>query len=196
MTKGRFIAFEGLDGSGESTQASLLSSRLRETGRKVLQTKEPTNNLVGGLIRAALTHQWKPSNQVIQLLYAADRGHHLEWEIIPTLAKGYDVIADRYYYSSIAFGSLDADPLWLEELNRYYPEPDIVFYIKVRASVAMERMEKSRPHKELFEEEAKLAKVAKTYNQLAIRPIFRVIDGEQSPDKVHEDIWNHLNSLT
>lgn len=63
--RGKFIVFEGLDGSGQSTQASLLAERLKKEGMKVHITKEPTNNMIGGIIRAILTGEWKVSNKIL-----------------------------------------------------------------------------------------------------------------------------------
>jgi len=191
MTQGKFIVFEGIDGAGQSTQAPLLAKRLEKEGYKVLRTTEPTNNLIGGIIRAALTGVWKTSNTVVQLLYAADRGHHLEREILPALEKGFIVISERYFYSSIAFGSLDMPTSWLREINTYYPEPDLGFYIRVRPKVAMERITTNRHGKELFEKEASLTKIAKTYETIMKdNKLFTVIDGEQDIDEIHNEIYS------
>lgn len=187
---GRFIVFEGLDGSGQTTQADLLAKRLKHDGHKVLLTKEPTNNLIGGLIRGALTHEWKASNHVIQLLYAADRGHHLEREILPALNKGYIVISDRYYYSSMAFGSIDIDPAWIVEISRFFPKPDHAFYIEVSPKTAIKRIHSSRFQVELFEKERELSIVAETYKKItAQEPYFHRINGEDPIEVVHETIY-------
>jgi dTMP kinase len=153
MTTGRFIVFEGLDGSGQSTQVALLADRLKKDGHKIHVTKEPTNNLIGGLIRGALTAEWKPSNRILQLLYAADRGHHVEREIVPALAKGYIVICDRYYYSSMAFGSINLEAKWIEQINAEFPAPDHAFYIEVEPQTAIKRIHANRFEIELFEKE-------------------------------------------
>lgn len=190
MARGTFIVFEGLDGSGQSTQVSLLADRLKRDGHKVHVTKEPTNNLVGGLIRGALTKEWRPSNRVIQLLYAADRGHHLEREILPALDKGHVVISDRYYWSSMAFGSLDLELPWLKELNKHFPAPDYVFYIKVRPEVAVRRIHSNRFEIELFEETKKLSVIAKTYDALVRQyPSLHSINGERPINDIHEEIF-------
>ncbi|MEI6477647.1 MAG: dTMP kinase [bacterium] len=189
--KGTFIAFEGLDGSGESTQVALLAERLLKDGHKVLVTKEPTNNIIGGLIRGALTHEWKPTNRVIQLLYAADRGHHLQREILPALEKGFVVITDRYFWSTIAFGSLDMDPAWLEMLNEGYQLPDLAFYVNVSPKAAMGRMESSRFELELFEKEEKLSKISATYASLLKKyPVLTDVNGERDREVIHKEIYD------
>lgn len=188
--QGKFIVFEGLDGSGQTTQADLLAKRLKRDGHKVLLTKEPTNNLIGGLIRGALTHEWKSSNTVLQLLYAADRGHHLEREILPALDKGYIVISDRYYYSSIAFGSIDLEMAWMEKINAHYPKPDRAFYISVPPKIAIKRIHANRFGVELFEKERELTLVAKTYQKLVKKHnVFYEINGEEPIEVVHENIY-------
>jgi energy-coupling factor transporter ATP-binding protein EcfA2 len=84
--KGKFIVFEGIDGSGKTTQASLLYSYLLSKGKKVVLTKEPTQGIIGSLIRAALSGEWKTNNATLQLLFSADRAHHIK-TIKLTLSK-------------------------------------------------------------------------------------------------------------
>ncbi|MFC1741412.1 dTMP kinase [Nanoarchaeota archaeon] len=192
--KGIFIVFEGLDGSGSSTQAGMLIRYLKKFGLKPHLTKEPTNNLIGGLIRGALTKEWHASNMCFQLLFSADRAHHLDREIIPTLNKGTVVISDRYFYSTIAFGSLDCDKEWLKELNKNFLIPDIVYLIKVPPEVCIDRIGKNRYEFELFEEVEKLTKIWKTYEELAENnPHIHIIDGTKSKETVHEEIIDIMN---
>ena len=110
---GKFIVFEGIDGAGKTTQSELLFDFLRQKKQKAILehqgvhlTQEPTTNLIGGLIRSQLTHDWKSGPECLQLLFAADRMYHLAKEILPCLQKGMTVISDRYLYSSIAFGTV------------------------------------------------------------------------------------------
>lgn len=191
--KGKFIVFEGLDGSGQSTQVKLLEDYLKNKGLKVHLTAEPTNNIVGGLIRGLLTKQWKLSNAGMQLLYCADRAHHLESEIYPAMEKGNNVISSRYFFSTMAFGSLDPNNNieWLKTLNEKFPQPDITFFLRVPAKKCIERIEGSRFRKEFFEKEEKLSKVLQAYDQISKDEDFKnfyVIDGDQSIDKVHREI--------
>ena len=163
---GLFIVFEGLDGSGSSTQAALLQKHLNSK-YLAYQTKEPTNNIIGGIIRGALTHEWRPSPDTLQLLFAADRGHHLSREVIPNLKNGNIIISDRYFFSTIAFGSIDIDQNWLKSLNQKFLLPDLTFLIKVPPKECIKRIDATRNEKELFEQEEKLKKVWKTYSLLA-----------------------------
>ncbi|MCK4807998.1 MAG: dTMP kinase [Candidatus Aenigmarchaeota archaeon] len=189
MTKGMFIVFEGLDGSGSSTQVSLLQKALRKAGYTAHITKEPTNNLIGGLIRGQLTKDWKTGPECLQLLFAADRAHHLEREILPGVEKGCVVISDRYYFSTMAFGGIDIDMDWLKKLNEKFKVPDLSFFIKVPARECVKRISDSRFEFELFEEEKKLERVWKNYDILAKDfDNVHVIDGTQSVEEVHEEI--------
>ncbi|MBW2964320.1 dTMP kinase [Candidatus Woesearchaeota archaeon] len=197
--KGIFIVFEGLDGSGSSTQAELLRDYLKKFGLRPHLTKEPTNNLIGGLIRGALTKEWHASNRCFQLLFSADRAHHLDREIVPALEKGIVVISDRYFFSTMAFGSLDCDLEWLKALNSKFLVPDVVYLIKVPPEECIRRIGKSRLEFELFEEVEKLKKVWDTYEKLAKEyPGIHVIDGTQPVEKVHNQIvdilTDHLNN--
>jgi len=187
--KGKFIVVEGLDGSGASTQVSMLSDYLTSKGYKVLLTKEPTNNLIGGLIRGQLTHEWKTNPVCLQLLFAADRSHHLEKEIIPALEKGYVVISDRYMCSSLAFGSLDCDIEWLKKVNGTFLVPDVSIFLKVPPEVCLERMKQTRFGVERFEEKEKLGKVLIAFEKLAAEnQNIATVDGTQTVNKVSRDV--------
>ena len=194
--KGIFIAFEGLDGAGSSTQAEMLRDYLKRFGVKPHLTKEPTNNLIGGLIRGALTKEWKASNMCFQLLFSADRAHHLDREILPALEKGLVVITDRYLFSTIAFGSLDCEKQWLKELNKNFPLPDLVYLIKVPPEECVKRIRKNRLEFELFEEVEKLKNVWATYEELAEEHNnVHLIDGTKSKETVHQEIVDILNKF-
>ena len=84
---GKFIVFEGIDGSGKSTQAGLLFHYLKERKKRVHSTSEPTQYLIGGLIKSWLAKDWQSTPDCLQLLFAADRAYHLDKEIIPLLKK-------------------------------------------------------------------------------------------------------------
>ena len=99
-----FIAFEGGEGSGKSTQIVRLRDYLREQGHRVFATHEPGATPVGKAIRALLLDTDEPITPRSEaLLFAADRAHHVQTEIQPKLAEGYHVLCDRYVDSSIAY---------------------------------------------------------------------------------------------
>jgi dTMP kinase len=186
---GKFIVFEGLDGSGKSTQAELLLSYLKKK-RKVHLTSEPTRYLIGGLIKSFVTGDWKSTPECLQLLFAADRAHHLDKEIIPLLKKGVTVISDRYFLSSLAFGGLEIkDSDWLLKINEKFILPDLTIILKVNPQTCIRRMAGERFSLSLFEKEKKLKKVWQNYQKLAKR--FKnvyIIDGEPPSEKVAQKV--------
>jgi dTMP kinase len=189
-----FIAFEGLDGSGSSTHSDLLTKRLQDDGYKVALTKEPTNNLVGGLIRGILSHQWTATPETLQLLFSADRGHHLNSEIEPWLNDDKIVITDRYMMSTFAFGSLSIeDEDWLKTLNSKFRKPDLTILLKVAPEECMNRISKGRAKTELFEKEDKLRKVWKRYEELSneLENVI-IIDANRAKEEVHEEIYREV----
>lgn len=193
--KGPFVVFEGIDGSGTTTQADRVSEYLNSRGIPTHLTSEPTNSLIGGLIRSSLKKHWSISPEGLQLLFAADRAHHLETEILPILEKGKVVITDRYYFSSIAYGSVGvSDKEWLFDINKLFIKPDLVIYIRISTEKAMQRIEKGRHGEmELFEQKEKLASVIAQYERLVQEfDYFVVVDGEHPRGKVTENILNAL----
>lgn len=200
---GKFIAFEGLDGSGSTTQAGLLIDYLNESQKKLVLgrpvahlTKEPTNNIIGGLIRGQLTDGWKTGPECLQLLFSADRAFHLEKEVIPLLEKGVTVVTDRYFLSTIAYGATEIEDVdWLIEINKSFILPDLTFLIKVSPRVCLERIKGSRFHIELFEKEEALTRVWQNYEELAKRfENVSIIDGENSCEKIFEEIKGIVHS--
>ncbi|MFP3215252.1 MAG: dTMP kinase [Candidatus Micrarchaeota archaeon] len=188
MKSGLFIAFEGLDGAGSTTQAYLLEQYLKQKN-KVLLTKEPTQNIIGGIIRAVLKGDLKLSSQTLQLLFAADRANHLEKEILPALKKGFIVISDRYLFSSVAYGaSAGLDREWLLKINEKFRMPDITIFLDVKPETCIKRISESRFNFELFEQEEKLRKVREEYLALAEKFSFKVINGEGSIKATHKKV--------
>lgn len=188
--KGKFIVFDSLDGAGNSTQVKLLADYLNKIGKRTHITKEPTSSLIGGLIKSQLTHDWKSSPECLQLLFCADRAYHLEKEIIPLLKKGINVISDRYFFSTMAYGNLEINDLnWLIEINKKFILPDLTFFLKVSPRVCIERIKKDRFEITLFEKEEILRKVWKNYEILAkkFKNVF-IINGERPPEEIAKEI--------
>jgi dTMP kinase len=193
--RGKFIVMEGIDGAGKSTQAYLIFDYLKKKRKKVHLTSEPTEYIIGGLIKSCLSHDWKTSPECLQLLFSADRAYHLEKEILPLLKKGVIVISDRYFFSTIAYGALEIrDFDWLLNLNRNFLLPDLIFFLKISPKEALKRIKKERFSLSLFEEEKELEKIWKNYEKLTkiFKNIF-VIDGEKSIEKVFNNIKKILN---
>jgi dTMP kinase len=188
--KGKFIVFDSLDGAGNSTQVKLLADYLNKIGKKTYITKEPTSGLIGGLIKSQLTGDWKSSQVCLQLLFSADRAYHLEKEVIPLLKRGINVISDRYFFSTMAYGNLEINDLdWLIEINKKFLLPDLTFFLKVSPKTCIQRIKKDRFEITLFEREKILEKVWQNYQKLSKR--FKnvyIIDGEREIEKIFKEI--------
>lgn len=188
---GKFFVFEGLDGSGQSTQANLLKDFLIKKGFEVILTKEPTKTSEAGRkIRQILDEKTKSDSADLQKLFVQDRQEHLEKEIIPALKQGKFVISDRYCFSTFCFGASDGlDIDYLIKLNDNFLLPDATFILKVSPRVCMERIEKRGTTRTLFEKEVKLAKVWENYKTIPQRfeNVF-IIDGEKPIQEVHQQI--------
>ena len=144
----RFLVFEGIDGSGTTTQMTRVAERLRARGHEVLETREPSVGPIGTLTRAMLSVEDERQRTVdpagLALLFAADRLEHLAREVEPALARGAVVICDRYVVSSWVYQSLDCDPAWVRTLNARARWPDATFVFDVAAEVALGRVARRR----------------------------------------------------
>ncbi|MBI2462860.1 MAG: dTMP kinase [Candidatus Spechtbacteria bacterium] len=187
---GKFIVFEGLDGSGSTTQSAKLHQYLMSEKKRSHMTKEPTNYLIGGLIRSWLSGDWESSPVCLQLLFTADRAHHLEKEVIPLLEKGIHVISDRYFLSTMAYGALEIpDRKWLTEINKHFPEPDLTVLLKVTPRTCMKRITENRNHFELFEKERELERVWTNYEYFAKSfPRVAIVDGERDIEVIFKEV--------
>lgn len=184
-----FIVFEGLDGAGLSTQAQLLKEFLLKKGKNAVLTKEQTDGAIGGLIKSILKKEFSVSPLALQLLFTADRAHHLASEIEPALKEGKFVICDRYIFSTLAFGSLSVDMDFLKYINSKFRKPDLTFIIDTPPEVCLERLKKVRFHLELFENKGTNEKIRENY--LALKNYFpnvRIIKGDRSISEIAKDI--------
>ncbi len=202
MEKGIFIAFEGIDGSGKSTQIQLLAEKVREKGIRCYQTCEPSGGPIGSLTRQILTGRIKTDNRVIAAMFAADRLDHLLNEVDGIAAKvenGISVITDRYYFSSYAYHSVDVPMDWVIKTNEESAKvlrPDINIFIDIDADTAMKRIAQNRFHTELFEKKSRLEKVRnnylKAFDLLREEENILIVDGTRSPEEIADEIWKHV----
>jgi dTMP kinase len=195
---GKFIVFEGLDGSGQSTQAGLLKDFLSQEGYQVILTKEPTlDSEAGKKIREVLNKKREMEADSLQELFAKDRKEHLEKTIIPNLREGKIVISDRYFLSSLAYGKANGLALdWLMKLNEQFLLPDLTFILKVRPEVCVERIDKRNKEKTLFEEKEKLKKAWQGYESLiSLFDNIYLIEGEASIPEVFEQVKKIVSSI-
>ena len=200
-----FIAFEGIDGSGKSTQIALLRSRLESLGYKVHQTCEPTTGPIGRMIRDIFSGKMEGNHHTIAGLFVADRLHHIlnkEDGLIAQLTRGYVVLSDRYVLSSYAYQGAHVDLEWViaanSESQRLLPA-DLHIFLDISVEVALERLVQGRDQMELFETRENLTLVHKMYHQILERfsdslNIVKV-DGSQNQDAIAESIWQRISPL-
>ncbi len=186
--RGRFIALEGLDGSGTTTQAARLADALVARGRAVVRTQEPSNGAIGRLVRDALRSLDAPLDpDALALLFAADRRDHVTREIAPALARGDDVVCDRYVLSSWAYQGLASDPQWVESINAHAPWPDLTLVLELPAADAIARVQARGGTREIFDALAVQERVAAGYRAALARTDLanvRAIDARASIDDV------------
>ena len=144
--RGRFIVVEGIDGSGKSTVAARVAEELKRRGRKVLRTREPGGTLLGEKIRALLldakNSEMVPFTELF--LYMASRAQLVDEVIRPSLAKGVDVVCDRYYYSTAAYqgaaGKVGIDTvIAVAEKIAKFQKPDVVILLDLNPELARSR---------------------------------------------------------
>jgi dTMP kinase len=206
LNKPYIICLEGLDGCGKSTQAKRLAELLPG-----FYTKEPSDYPIGQLIRQRLTGQGPAmSETTLQLMFAADRGYHFASEIEPRLQQNIPVIYDRYFFSALALGhGQDIDQNWLNEINRYYPAPDFLFFIDTPLEECFKRLQAKNPNyvTEHFERQNIQTKAQSAYLSLVnnysatiknhprnlLEPRAFTIDGRQSIDEITNQILSIIN---
>ncbi len=194
--KSLFLVLEGLDGSGQTTQSNLLKEYLEKKGRRVLLTKEPTLiTKTGREIRRILEKEKIVNAAKLQALFAEDRKEHLKKEIIPALKSNKVVISDRYFLSSLAYGTASGVDLeYLILLNKEFLQPDLTFLLKVSPRICIERIKKRGEKETLFEEEDRLKKIWQQYKVLTKKfNDIIIINGEKSIKEVAKDIKKVLN---
>jgi dTMP kinase len=169
---GKFIVFEGIDGSGSSTQAKLLYDFLLSKSQKAILTSEPSIGPVGNLIREIHTMRVTVSGdldtreKLLSYLFAADRHDHLYNSIngiMKQINDGYYVISTRYFLSSFAYHVVsEKDYQTIEFLNKDFPLPDYTFYLDCPVEHSLKRISAGRVP-DLNEEESNLKRVTRNY---------------------------------
>ncbi len=205
MQKQLFIAFEGIDGSGKSTQVKLLTEKLIAAGHQIYSTFEPTDSPIGSLIRNIFKGRMAADHQTIAALNVADRLDHLHNEINGLLKKkeeGFTIITDRYYFSSYAYHGVHVDIDWViaaNALSAAIMKPDINIFIDVAPEVSMKRLNSTRGTIELYETLENLQQVRNKFLEAfdKLKDVEKIvtIDGNQSVQKISEDVWKAIKLL-
>ena len=193
---GKFIVFDGPDGSGTTRQSTFLADALREKGLPVVLTAEPTESTIGKQIRTMIEGESLPSADAIQLLFCADRADHVKNTIAPSLEDGKIVICDRYSLSTMIYGEAQGvDRSWLEQVNAGFPGPDVTFITLPPFEVCMERLNR-RPQRDQFELESFQRRVFELYKSLEDPSILFVDTSgskQQSASFVYEKVEQMLH---
>jgi len=207
QARGQFITFEGIDGSGKSTQMRMLAERLRHQGREVLETFEPGGTTVGTQIRRVLldsaNQDLSPTAEL--LLYFASRAQNVEQCILPALSAGKIVLCDRFTDSTLAYqgdarGLGEDTVLTLDRIACHGLTPDLTLLIDLDLDTGLARMHKrnsdaagteTRMDDQSFEFHRK---VREAYLRLAKQYAgrFRIIDGRGAPDHVAAKVWEKV----
>ena len=198
--KARFISFEGIDGSGKSTQAKLFLDRLIKNGKQGILVREPGGTPISEEIRQVLLT--KVNRQMVArteaLLMTASRSQLTKEVILPNLEQNRWIIADRYADSTLAYqgGGRELNLDWLLDLNKfatYELEPNVTFFIDILPKEALRRKKYTEDRIEA-EGIAFQKQVRQTYLELAKQFSDRiiVIDGHMSKEKIQNNIWDEI----
>lgn len=205
---GLYIALEGIDAAGKTTQFQKIVEYFQKQGKEVVKVHEPTREgPVGELVHKALRGEVEISPKAMQYLFTADRQVLSEEKIIPSLKEGKVVISDRSFWSSVAYGIADRDGvdyrpgemlmIALGILSTYHQFvlPDFTFYLEISVDTAVKRLEQMDKGKEIYEKKEKLIKIIKGYEWLSTDKFSKeiiTINGEKPVEEVTEEIIQKL----
>jgi len=209
-TTGRFIVFEGPDGSGKTTQAELLFERLKAEGIFCILTEEPGATREGRIIRNILLNPELSIGPKTELfLFLADRADHVQKIIVPALAEGKTVVCSRYFYSTLVYQGIarDVAPFsFLLDLNLYATGglvPDLVFYIDIEPERGLSKAKNISSQRHNFPDGDRIeseglefqTSVRNGYLEIArhFKDYFIVITaGRKSRETLSEEIYSHI----
>lgn len=204
--KGLYIAIEGIDGSGKTTQVKKLADYFKQQGKDVIVTREPRYNgegLISKLIQKILQGETKIPPVAFQYLFSADREMHHEELILPSLRAGKVVISDRCFWSAVPYGIMDRGGVLDENSAKYmlvsqcilslyhqFTVPDMTLYLDLPLEIAMQRLHDAHTASSIYEDEEKLRKTIAGYQWLLkeFPKEFTIIDAKQSVEEVATEI--------
>lgn len=192
--RGWFIVFEGVDGSGKSTQIELLSMKLRDQGVDYVLEREPSDGNIGRFIRDyAEAGERYLSPETEALLFTADRFEHSR-RIDQILEQGTTVICDRYYHSTLAYqGAAGVDVAWLRDLQKFALKPDLILLLDVDPERSLMRV--SGRTLTVFENRSYLKRVRSLYTGFAKEGEMRLVDTSRPVDEVEAEVERLVREL-
>ena len=190
MKKSKFIVFEGIDGSGKSTQARLLAEKFKPV---TIYTKEVTNNLLNDPVSLAQLSKHPYSYSSIRLV-TEDRDKHLDY-IENKLQEGHTVICDRYILSTYAYNTETKEQLLAAQMgNASFRQPEFTIFMNIDVDTALKRISERESKKSLLESRENLFKVYNRYSELIehYQGDFAIIDASKEPEAIHNEILDLL----
>jgi dTMP kinase len=197
-----FAVFEGGDGSGTTTQLTLLSERLKKSEKpRFFSTFEPTNGEIGKIIRSALKKTLSFDPKTLAMLFAADRNEHIYGNdgIIEHVNRGELVISDRYVLSSLVYQGIECGDELPASLNSIFPAPETLIFLDIEPETALERM-KNRDSLEIYEYREFQEKVREKYKSLlgiyagaGVR--VETVDASKTAQDVSDKVWSIISQM-
>ena len=206
---GRLIVFEGLDGSGKSTQAALLGKWLSSRGYRVFFTEWNSSELVANVIRRG-KKKGLLTPTTFSLLHATDFADRFDRQILPPLRAGYLVVCDRYAYTAfVRDAARGCDPDWVRTIYSFAPRPDRTFYFRVPVSITLRRKIASRLKINYYEAGMDLglsddveesytkfqSRLKREYDRIAATDKFTIIDSTRPVEAIQADLRANLAPL-
>ncbi|MBM6547193.1 dTMP kinase [Janibacter sp. YIM B02568] len=197
---GLFVAFEGGDGAGKSTQVELLAGWLRDQGREVVVTRQPGGTALGQQLRDLVLHGGHMSPRAEALIFAADKAQHVAEVIAPALARGAVVITDRYTDSSVAYqgagrdlGHAEVHDLQMWAVGDLMPDVTVVVDITAEEG----RRRRDEVHDRMESEDDGFHEAVRSHFLAMARGAparYLVVDGTAAPEQIHGAILDGLAS--
>ncbi len=206
---GRLLVFEGLDGSGKSTQAALLGKWLSSRGYRVFFTEWNSSELVANVIRRG-KKKGLLTPTTFSLLHATDFADRFDRQILPPLRAGYLVVCDRYAYTAfVRDAARGCDPNWVRTIYSFAPRPDRAYYFRVPVSVTLKRKLASRLKINYYEAGMDLglsdevnesymkfqSRLKREYDRIAQTDNFTIIDSTRAVESIQADLRANLQPL-
>ncbi|MGP1458137.1 MAG: dTMP kinase [Treponema sp.] len=197
-----FIVFEGIDGSGTTTQIKKLAERF--SADRIFTTAEPTSGETGKFIRRMLKGDFSLDARTAAYLFAADRCQHIYGDegIEHAVKSGKLAVSDRYLFSSLAYQSVFCGAELPALLNAPFPLPELLFYFKIDAKTALSRVALRGGQIEIYEKLDVQKKIAARFDEVIAEYEKRkngmrviTVDAADSPDNIADFIWNAAKNL-
>ena len=199
-----FVVFEGLDGSGTTTQLNMLERLFlenRDSTPILYKTFEPTNSSIGRLIRSNLKGDIVLDGRTLAMLFAADRNEHIYGPegIVERCERGELVVSDRYLLSSLVYQGITCGEELPAMLNRDFPRPELLIFFDIKSETAEKRMA-GREYKEIFETITFQTEAGRRYRKLLPEFILEgvrveTIDASNPPDEVAREVWKTIEKM-